>query len=213
VTHLDCILCEKPSTLFFTDKKSQAIYWHCANCDLKFLDPNCRLNPKDEKAHYLSHNNNVHDPEYRNFVKPICDEIQKLFRPGETGLDFGCGSGPVVSTILTELGYHIDVFDPYFYNNENLRPNYRFIAASEVAEHFYDPKKEFAWLRSRLNDAGLLAIMTHMVESTHDFANWYYRRDPTHVCFYSQKTFRWIAKEYNFKSVEFVRDRMVLLAV
>jgi hypothetical protein len=31
------------------------------------------------------------------------------------------------------------------------------------------------------------------------FAQWWYARDPTHVAFYSDQTFRWIEQKYDFK--------------
>ncbi|HCS52425.1 MAG TPA: hypothetical protein DIW81_12670 [Planctomycetaceae bacterium] len=35
--------------------------------------------------------------------------------------------------------------------------------------------------------------MTKRVRDLDSFRNWHYKQDPTHVCFYSLKTFRWLA--------------------
>ena len=31
------------------------------------------------------------------------------------------------------------------------------------------------------------------------FTDWYYKRDPTHIAFYGQKTFLWIANEFKME--------------
>ncbi|SVE24466.1 uncharacterized protein METZ01_LOCUS477320, partial [marine metagenome] len=31
------------------------------------------------------------------------------------------------------------------------------------------------------------------------FSKWYYKRDPTHVAFYSQKTFSWMGNKYELE--------------
>ena len=44
-----------------------------------------------------------------------------------------------------------------------------------------------------LQKGGTLAIMTRFYGVEAPFAQWWYRRDPTHVCFYCEETMRWIA--------------------
>ena len=41
--------------------------------------------------------------------------------------------------------------------------------------------------------------MTSFLTSDEMFENWYYRRDPTHVTFYCEKTFQVIASQRNWK--------------
>lgn len=41
--------------------------------------------------------------------------------------------------------------------------------------------------------------MTTFLTEDKLFENWYYRRDPTHVVFYSQKTFEVIAEQNNWQ--------------
>jgi hypothetical protein len=40
--------------------------------------------------------------------------------------------------------------------------------------------------------------MTSFLTDSHLFNNWYYRRDPAHVVFYSRKTFEVIAEQMNW---------------
>ena len=51
-------------------------------------------------------------------------------------------------------------------------------------------------LTSLLNPQGLLAIMTKRVINPERFANWHYKNDPTHIIFFSENTFQWIANKH-----------------
>ncbi|MBO8138417.1 MAG: methyltransferase domain-containing protein [Desulfotomaculum sp.] len=52
-------------------------------------------------------------------------------------------------------------------------------------------------LKEHLAAKGILALMT-LYHNNHNFKNWWYRQDKTHICFYSPKTFSWIAKHLSF---------------
>ena len=80
-----------------------------------------------------------------------------------------------------------------------LSEQYDFITCTETAEHFYDPFKEFNTLNDLLKPGGWLGVMTSFLTSDEMFENWYYRRDPTHVTFYCEKTFQVIASQRNWK--------------
>jgi hypothetical protein len=47
-----------------------------------------------------------------------------------------------------------------------------------------------------------------LFDNSINFENWYYRRDPTHVIFYSEKTFHVIAKQRNWNC--WMEDRNVI---
>ncbi len=53
--------------------------------------------------------------------------------------------------------------------------------------------------------------MTLFYDPDYDFNSWHYRLDPTHVTFYSMKTFEWLAKEFELSIVVNDRKRVVLL--
>ena len=72
---------------------------------------------------------------------------------------------------------------------------YDFITCTETAEHFYDPFKEFNTFNDLLKPGGWLGIMTSFLTTDDKFENWYYRRDPTHVTFYCEKTFQVMASQ------------------
>ena len=193
-------------------EESSRKYFVCSACDLAFLAPADRLSPDQEKSRYLEHNNDINDWRYRNFVRPLFDQVRQHVGQGASGLDFGSGTGPVLAEMLRENGYKISLFDSFFHTaGENLRQTYDFIVACEVVEHFFNPAEEFQRFRKMLHDSGVLGIMTLLWYDGLDFANWHYRRDPTHVVFYSQATFQWIQKRFGFSEVSFPTDRVVLL--
>ncbi|HEY9569153.1 MAG TPA: methyltransferase domain-containing protein, partial [Thalassobaculum sp.] len=55
------------------------------------------------------------------------------------------------------------------------------------------PAEEFDRLGRLLRPGGWLAVMTRFQSDDVPFAGWHYRRDPTHVTFYREATFRRIA--------------------
>lgn len=79
------------------------------------------------------------------------------------------------------------------------RPRYDFITCTETAEHFHDPAAEFARLAGLLAPDGWLAVMTQLVPDARAFLDWHYVRDPTHVCFYADRTFTWLAERHGWR--------------
>ena len=52
--------------------------------------------------------------------------------------------------------------------------------------------------------------MTKRVLNKEAFTKWHYIQDPTHVCFWSETTFKWVAEKWR-ASVEFPQADVVLL--
>lgn len=174
-------------------------YFACAVCALIHLHPAQRLSASDERARYELHENDRADPGYVDFLRRLADPMVERLRPGARGLDFGCGPVPVLSELLTSAGFPCVAYDPFFTPDETLLDKrYDFIACSEVVEHAHDPASMFAKLRRMLAPAGLLGVMTRFYGEGNAFADWWYRRDPTHVCFYNEATMRWIAERHGW---------------
>ena len=70
-------------------------------------------------------------------------------------------------------------------------------AQDQVVEHLRDPQKELERLWTCLKQGGWLGIMTKSVARQEEFSQWYYKNDPTHVCFFSRETFVWLAHQWN----------------
>jgi SAM-dependent methyltransferase len=204
---LNCTLCGAAVEYLtcFRDNK----YYRCTNCRSVMMDSAGHLPPEVEKNRYDQHNNDVDDPGYRSFVKPLVEIVLKKYTPEARGLDYGAGPGPVAAVILKEKGFKIDLYDPYYWDNrELLDKKYDYIICCEVIEHFSNPAKEFRLLRSLLLPRGSLVCMTEIYNRDIDFEQWYYKNDPTHVFFYAPRALSWIKKEYGFTELT-VEKRLV----
>jgi len=203
-----CPLCGYPSFLFY--QKYPKTYFECSECRGIFLERNSLPGQLDEIKRYSEHNNDVEDIRYQNFVSPIVSGILENYSPHHQGLDFGAGTGPVISKLLKDQNYQIAQYDPFFHNYPQLLDNqYDYIACCEVMEHFHHPGKEFEKLRSILNEDGKLFCMTSIYHSEIDFQKWYYRNDPTHVFFYQSETIKYICKRFGFSNVDIQKNLIV----
>ncbi len=206
---MPCPLCLAPEvTPFFTEKEMS--YFTCPACDLIFLHPDQHPSQKAEESRYRQHQNSPEDEGYRAFLSPLVDEIAQRLSAGDVGLDFGSGPGPAIPTMLRERGFHAVTYDPFFSPHpERLEKSYPFITCTETAEHFFDPRAEFKLLNSILAEGGWLGIMTQFFDDKNAFATSHYRRDPTHVCFYSTRTFQWVGQTHGWHP-HFSRKNIVL---
>lgn len=204
---MTCLLCAGAEAREF-----ETGYSHCPNCDLRFLEPARHLGREEESLRYDLHRNHSEDPAYQRFVGPAVALIQeRIARPG-FGLDFGCGADSAVIRLLTEANYEMSAYDPLYFPNEKvLERQYSFVVATEVIEHLHKPAEVFRRLRGLLKDGGALVLMTHVYNESIDFSSWYYRRDPTHVAFYSAQTLKWIEKNFGFQALEIRGDRTIWL--
>lgn len=206
----NCPLCQRTdNTPISTTQKR--LFFRCSQCDLIFLHPSEQLTPLEEKARYETHENDVTDPKYQEFVRPLVTWVQELIQPEAVGLDFGAGTGPILASLFKKKGYQTDVYDPFFWPDPSaLEKRYDFVVASEVVEHFSNPEKEFTLLKSLLKPGGVLGLMTLMHEPQTKIETWYYLKDPTHICAYSQRTFEWIRDRFLFSGLEIKMPRMVV---
>ena len=204
-----CPLCHSEPIRQFAIIDSNT-YWRCDVCHLTFLSSESYLSSEDELARYLLHENSPEDCRYRKFLSRLTDYLIPKLQPGAKGLDFGSGPGPTLSVMLEEAGFFMDIYDPYFAaDTAPLEREYDFITCTETVEHFYHPATEFHRFDRMLRHCGWLGIMTEVLKSDEDFANWWYHREPTHVCFYKQKTMDWIATQYGWR-VEYPRKNVTL---
>ena len=172
-------------------------YFECGRCRAILLDPEMYVAPDDEVYRYETHNNDVDDPRYQNFVQPLVDVVTKYYPAGSHGLDYGAGTGPVAAKLLRDREYTVTTYDPYFDDDAAaFHQKYDFIIASEVVEHFHHPAKEFRLLKGLLKPDGHLACMTLRDTDDITFDGWHYAHDETHVIFYREETVRWIQQAY-----------------
>ncbi len=200
-----CILCNNSSVspLKFTKnyrKLGIRSFIHCSECDLIFVPKQFHLSSIDEAARYTLHNNTLSNQGYVNMfmekialIRQYCPEVKSV-------LDYGCGHEPVLSLLLKKNGLLCDVYDPFFFP-KNPESTYDLVISTEVFEHFKDVRTELGKISSLIKSRGFLAIMTSFHGGVDDFKVWWYHSDPTHICFFSMKTFEWISKQFGYKII------------
>jgi hypothetical protein len=175
-------------------------YWRCDACEATFVPPEQRPTVADERAEYLLHQNDPDDPGYRDFLSRLVEPLLARLAPGAEGLDHGCGPGPALAMMLRAAKHRVAVYDPFFSPDTAVfERSYDFITCTEVAEHLHDPAAEFARFDRLLRPGGWLGVMTCFQTDDARFAGWHYRRDPTHVVFYRERTFHRIALRFGWQ--------------
>jgi SAM-dependent methyltransferase len=196
--HHRCIVCGLLSAEVFVNVDSYS-YRRCSVCKATFLNPAQRMSTEEEFGHYRKHRNDPADKNYRRFLSKLADPLLQRLSPHAKGLDYGCGPGPALACMLGEAGHRVELFDPLFSpDREPLDDLYDFITCTETIEHFHRPADEFARFDRMLRPGGWLALMTCFQTDDDYFGSWYYRRDPTHVVFYSEVTLRHIAHRFGW---------------
>ena len=99
---IPCPLCKEPTR---QQLEAASQFYRCVPCGTVFRDPQYYISTEKEKERYLLHENDVTDPHYQAFVSPIVDAVCKHCDPPGPGLDFGAGTGPVISEMLRKKGY------------------------------------------------------------------------------------------------------------
>lgn len=198
---------------FFEDKVRR--YLRCESCNLIAVPTEFHLSIADEKSVYDLHENSPSDDGYRHFLnrlfEPINEIVSKEFGRSSHGLDFGSGPGPTLSRMFEEAGYSMQIYDPFYANNESvLNQQYDFVTATEVVEHFRQPSKDLQKLWALVKPGGVLGLMTKLALDQDAFSRWHYKNDPTHVAFYSRETFAWLAQFWKAELRIFGNDVIVV---
>lgn len=204
-----CPLCATTTSQRIEHESGRRYFW-CRTCDLVHVARALRLDRAQEAAHYGTHQNSPDDLHYRGFLDRLLLPLVKQLPPGAHGLDFGSGPGPTLSVMFEERGFPMQIYDPFFAPDPKvLQRQFDFVSCSETVEHFFDPAAEFARFGTLVRPGGWIAIMTMMTPELAAFRQWHYPRDPTHVCFYSADTMRWIAQRYGWQ-LEIPRTNVAL---
>ena len=209
---LACPLCGAPSTLFL--RADGRDYRRCATCALTFVPAAQHATPEQERARYAQHRNSPQDAGYREFLERLLTPLSAALAPRAEGLDFGCGPGPAASTLLRARGFGMTDYDPFFApDTAALARDYDFVVCTEVLEHLRRPSETLAVLDRLLRRGGVLGAMTGVLQDDADFADWWYRRDFTHIAFYKEETFAWIARRFGWRLSRPARDAALFAKV
>lgn len=197
-------------TAFATDKKRS--YWQCNVCHLVFADPTSWPSPTQEKAEYDLHENHLKDPGYNRFLSRIVEPVLTHVSEHSELLDFGCGPAPALIEQFRQRGLQASGYDIFYQPDpQRLLQQYDAITLTEVIEHLHHPWQTLQQLWALLRPQGVLAIMTQRVINAERFQRWTYKNDPTHICFYHQNTFHWLARALEATDIEFIDRDIVIL--
>jgi len=188
-----CPLCNTSQTQKFSQSENRE-YHLCSVCDLVFVPSQFFVSRDEEKAKYDNHQNSPDNEGYCAFLDKLLSPLEEALNKEAKGLDFGSGPGPTLSILMRDRGFKMDIYDVFYHDNrEVFEKKYDFITSTEVLEHLHHPLREIETLWSCLKEGGVLGLMTAF--RVDDFSSWYYKRDLTHIIFFTPQTFAWIAKK------------------
>lgn len=177
------------------------------------MDPAFYVTLENERKQYEQHNNSIENEGYVAMFTNFLDFIQTHSKEKpQSALDFGSGPGPVLAKLLEHQGIQTQIYDPNFAPNKDvLDEKYDLITSTEVIEHLEDPLKTLKELLQSLKVGGYLGIMTQFHPNEKEkFLSWWYPRDPTHICFYTPRTLKQLAKHLDLELVAFDQKSQAL---
>lgn len=195
-----CPLCAHDQNYPLPTRAGQ--FHRCRHCSFVWRDPSEHLTAQQEKAIYDRHENDTQDLGYRRFLARSLEPLLHYCPAPAQGLDFGCGPGPALIEMAQEHGYQMQAYDKFYAANEQIwQQRYDFITATEVVEHLDRPYSTLTRLWSLLHPKGLMIIQTKRVWDDERFSRWHYAQDPTHIGFFSEHAFQWLAQHLNAKLI------------
>ena len=207
-----CKICQA-STRSIKDVKKELIYYRCSGCGFISLDDRYILNEIDEKCKYDQHNNSLENEGYVQMFENFIDlSIAPYLKNIKTALDFGSGPEPVFSKLLERRGLEVDIYDLYYAPQKVYEgKKYDLITSTEVFEHLSKPLETLELLVNHTKVNGYIALMTKFPPSDDkDFLAWWYRRDPTHISFFTPKSFEVMAEKFGLKVLTMLNDNIVV---
>lgn len=171
----------------------------CAVCGLISAHRDDLPAAEEERARYETHRNDPGDPGYRAFLDRVVVPLVARLEAGAEGLDYGCGPGPALSVMMSERGFPMEVWDPFFAPDPAvLNGVYDFVTCTETVEHFHRPAEDYRRLAGLVRPGGWLAIMTEPVPRDIDLDGWWYARDFTHVALHRERTLGWLEDRWGW---------------
>jgi len=193
INEFNCPICLECNTQEYSQDKFRS-YSICNVCGLIFVPRSELISTQDERARYGHHQNESEDPAYFNYLSKIVNDCIPSLKPGDEGLDFGCGPSPLMAKIFSSRGFTADSYDLYFHPHLPYKnKTYDFIILSEVIEHLRNPIEVMKELGHLLNVNGKFFIKTKFYPEKELFHHWFYKRDSTHIQFFNEEAFKHLA--------------------
>ncbi len=201
--NLLCKICNSRTQVIY-DKQFDITYYYCGHCEFITMDEKKQVSFNEERRIYDLHNNSLECEGYVTMFHNFLENSVIPFKKEGKALDFGSGPEPVLSQlIIRDYKFDIDHYDLHYQpDNTYKNTKYDVIFTTEVIEHLKNPIEIFKMLYEILNEDGILAVMTLFHDNNEQsFIKWWYRRDETHISFYTIKTLKTIAKLVGFSII------------
>jgi hypothetical protein len=205
---VSCPLCfSAHQTVFEIDQRRS--YLLCQVCSLVFVPRDQLINDEEEKKRYELHDNSEANFDYQNYLENTAHLISSCLKKDSVGLDFGCGKTRILEKFLNEKGHKVFSYDKFFLPDDSVfKKRYDFIILSEVIEHLKKPFEDLMRLTTMLHEDGFIFVKTKLrPETPEKFKNWFYKRDVTHVQFFSDSSFKHLSSALHLaKAVQIDQD-------
>ena len=210
-TNIKCNICQTPTDEF---ENEDILYYHCKGCEYIFKSPIYYSDFDTQKERYNLHQNSDESDGYIAYFQRFLDFVLPFVGTSKcnNALDFGCGVSSLLSKMLTQNGIECSYYDPIYHPNNYKNQKYQLIVSTEVFEHLHNPDETFGELLALLDDGGYLAIQTEFHPNGIDkFKKWYYHKDPTHIVFFTPKSFEVLASLFGAKVIGDNGKNMVVI--
>lgn len=200
---MECKIC-KSETRLIRDKQFLIDYYKCLNCEFIHMDEGKKISFDCERGIYDLHENSMESEGYVNMFSKFLENAVIPFKSEGKGLDFGSGPEPVLMQIINrDYNFDMENYDLHYQPEKvYLNKKYDLIVSTEVVEHLDNPMEILELIYSLLKEDGIFAFMTVLHDNDDEnFKNWWYRRDETHISFFSEKTLEFIASKVAFKII------------
>ena len=210
-----CPICHASSVLFFQD---QRVFYKCSDCSLIFTED---FPEKDvEEQHYKDQWATTDPGFWKQQVDVLVQLIGNYQMPSRI-LDFGSGSGEMTAEFRAR-GFNITPLEPMthgYLKDQNYSEKFDVVIAVEVIEHLREPWKEIYEIEKVLAPDGIVIFSTLLTnafidrpDASEHFKNWWYKDDPTHVCFFCNRVLSKMADVKNY-DIDIFGDKVFVLKV
>lgn len=207
----NCPLCYSNEARFFHHGHSKN-YLRCSECHLVFMSEEDLPKSKEVNQNYsnFSEVKKFRKLGLEKYIGLIINQVLTKIEVGSIGLDYGSGEVSMVQKILSKNGQFVKVFDKTFHpNKELLNDIYDYITLIHQIETYENPREKFDQFYELLAANGVLAIMCTPLEDLSSFNSWRFLKENHHIRFYSEETFKWIAKKYRY-DLEILSDGIII---
>jgi len=207
-----CKICNAKTTQI-EDVKKKLVYYRCRACGFVYLEESHRVSSTEEKRKYDQHNNSLENEGYVQMFEDFIElSIAPYLKKIQTVLDFGSGPTPVFAELLKQRGLEVDIYDLYYAPKRVYEgKSYDLITSTEVFEHLSKPLETLALLVGHLDTNGYIVLMTKFPpKGDKAFLDWWYRRDPTHISFFTPKSFEVMAQKVGLNVLKTINENIVI---